>query len=57
MDKNSRQTSEITVIISERHSELALKRVWGVYEEQEDLSSVRLCRQVVDVRWYSSVVF
>ena len=45
MDEKSSQTSEMTVKISEKRSELALERAWGVHKEKEDAWLVR--RRVV----------
>ena len=36
MDEKSSQTSEMTVKISEKRSELALERARGVHKEKED---------------------
>ena len=36
IDEKSSQTNEMTVKISEKRSELALERAWGVYKEKED---------------------
>ena len=36
MDEKSSQTSEMTVKISEKRSELALERAWGVHKEKEE---------------------
>ena len=36
MDEKNSQTSEMTVKISDKRSELALERAWGVYKEKED---------------------
>ena len=35
MDEKSSQPSEMTVKISEKRSELALERAWGVYKEKD----------------------
>ena len=35
MDEKSSQSSEMTVKISEKRSELALERAWGVYKEKD----------------------
>ena len=56
MNEKSSQTSEMTIKISEKRSELALERAWGVYKEKEDAYMYLRCR-VVDVRWYGSVAY
>ena len=43
----SSQTSEVAVKISEKCSELALERAWGVYEEKGDSLSTPLSRQIM----------